>query len=176
MAQLLIRKLIFCGVAVSALALAGCGIIHKKPAASADEMALVGRPIPPEQAGEILDELGSNFIYGPALGETAVNVGTVVMFPPYALYLVGNALLSLSGYEPVTVSSILPEEEGKEWSEAVDGVFSGPGQVVAAMAGRESRSREVAEAKVRIILESLPEGGAGPVTSEQGATRAFAPK
>ncbi len=168
------RRLISFIVIAQGIYLAGCGIIHKKPEASADEMALVGRSIPPEQAGEILDELGSNFVYGPALGETAVNLGTVVMFPPYALYLVGNALLSFSGYEPVTVSSLLPDEEGKQWSDAVDWVFSGPGQFVAAVAGRESRSREVAEAKVRTILESLPARGVG-AASEQPAARAFAP-
>ena len=133
----------------------GCGIIRKKAEPSADEMAIVGKPIPPEKAKEILNEVGSNFVYGPGLGEAAVNVGTIVVFPPYALYLVGNAILSFSGYEPVTVSSFLPDESGKKWSGAVDQVMSGPGRLVAAVAGKESRSREVSAAKMRSLVQSI---------------------
>jgi hypothetical protein len=143
----------------------GCGVIQKKPESRVDEMALVGRQIPPEQAEEVLGELGSSFIYGPTLGETAVNVGTAIAFPPYALYLVGNAILSLSGYQPVTVSTLLPDEAGRQWSETVDELYSGPGRVVAAVAGREARSREVTEMKVREILERLP-----PSTTEEVKT------
>jgi hypothetical protein len=134
----------------------GCGVIKEKPPAKVDEMDLVGKEIPPEQAQEILGEVGDSFVYGPSLGETLTNVGVAVLFPPYALYLVGNAILSFSGYEPVTVSSLLPEEEGKKWGDTVDTVMSGPGRMVAAMAGREARSREVTEEKMRQILAKLP--------------------
>lgn len=134
-----------------------CGVIKEKPPAKVDEMDLVGKEIPPEQAQEILGEVGDSFVYGPSLGETMTNVGVAIIFPPYALYLVGNAILSLSGYEPVTVSSLLPEEEGKKWGDTVDTVMSGPGRMVAAMAGREARSREVTEEKMRQILAKLPD-------------------
>ena len=83
----------------------GCGVIKKKqPDSEAGGLDLVGKPIPPDKAKQVLSEAGSNFAYGPGLGDAAVTVGTVVVFPPYALYLLGNAVLSLSGYEPVTVS------------------------------------------------------------------------
>lgn len=135
----------------------GCGIIKEKPPAKIDEMSLVGKEIPPEKAEEILGEVGDSFVYGPSLGETVTNVGVAIAFPPYALYLLGNAILSLSGYEPVTISSMLPEEEGKNWSNTVDTVMSGPGRMVAAMAGHEARSREVNEEKMRQLLAALPE-------------------
>jgi hypothetical protein len=79
-------------------------------------------------------------------------LGAVIVFPPYILYLLGNTALSLSGYEPVTVSSMLPEEQGKAWSKGYDTVVSGPGRIVAATAGREYRSREVGDERLRAIL------------------------
>jgi hypothetical protein len=95
----------------------GCGVIKKKPEDKPDELSVVGKEMPPEKAKEVLGEVGSNFAYGPGLGDAAVNLGAVVVFPPYIIYLLGNTALSLSGYEPVTVSSVLPEEQGRAWSE-----------------------------------------------------------
>jgi hypothetical protein len=132
-----------------------CGVIKERPQGEANALAVAQKPIPPDQAREILDEMGSNFAYGPGIGDTAVNIGAAVAFPPYAVVLLGNAVLSLSGYEPVTVSSILPEEDGKKWSETYDQIVSGPGRVVAAVAGREYRSREVGEHKMRSLLKSV---------------------
>lgn len=140
---------------VAACAPVGCGVVKKKPEGEPNGLDLVGKPIPPQQAREILSELGSNFAHGPALGDTALNIGTVVLFPPYAVYLVGNALLSISGYEPITVSSILPEEDGKRWSNTYDQLVSGPGKVVAAMSGREYRSREVGKLKMQEVLKRV---------------------
>lgn len=137
------------------LILSACGVIKKKAEPDADTMALVGKPIPPEKAKEVLSEVGSNFAYGSGLGDTALTVGTVVIFPPYALYLLGNAVLSFSGYEPVTVSSLLPDKEGKEWSSMYDSVVSVPGKVVAAAAGREFRSPAVARARMKTLVASI---------------------
>lgn len=146
--------LFFCALALFAAPLTACGIIKKKPPEKTDEYALVGKEIPPEKAKEVLNEVGGNFAYGPGLGDTAVSVGTVVVFPPYAIYLLGNAVLSLSGYEPVTVASMLPKESGKQWSDTYDHIVSGPGKVVAAMSGHEYRSREVADARLKKALDA----------------------
>lgn len=135
----------------------GCGVIKKRPESEPSSLAVVGKPMTSEQAKEALSEVGGNFAYGPGLGDAAVQVGTVVVFPPYALYLLGNAVLSVSGYEPVTVASLLPEESGKEWSKTYDSAVSGPGKVVAAMAGHEYRSREVGDEKMRTLLERINE-------------------
>jgi hypothetical protein len=139
-------------IIVSVLA-SGCGLIRERPPEQHSTFDLVGKEMPPEQAKDVLSEVGQNFAYGPSLGDTALAVGTVVVFPPYALYLLGNAVLSLSGYEPVTVASMLPEEQGQAWSETYDSLVSGPGKVVAAMAGHEYRSREVGDERLRTVLE-----------------------
>jgi hypothetical protein len=65
--------------------LVGCSIIKKKPADATDEFSLAGKTIPPEKAQELLSEVGGNFAYGPGLGDSAVTVATVVLFPPYAV-------------------------------------------------------------------------------------------
>jgi hypothetical protein len=139
-----------------ALALASvvtsCGVVKEKPKSQVDEMSAVGKPMSPEQAKAVLGEVGGNFAYGPGLGDSAVNLGAVILFPPYILYLLGNTALSLTGYEPVTVSSLLPDEEGKAWSNGYDTVVSGPGRAVAAAAGREYRSREVGDERLRVLL------------------------
>ncbi len=142
---------------IGALIVPGCGVIKKKPEGEPSGLNIVGKPIPPEHAKEILSEVGGNFAYGPGLGDTALTVGTVVVFPPYAVYLLGNALLSVSGYEPITVSSILPEEDGKQWADTYDNLVSGPGKVVAAMAGREYRSREVGKMKMQELFKRVEE-------------------
>jgi hypothetical protein len=141
--------------ALFVLVAAGCGIIREKPPNHPDEFDLVGKPIPPEETGWVLNEVGNNFAYGPGVGEAALNIGTTVFFPPYALVLVGNAVLSLSGYEPVGVSSFLPEEAGSAWSGTYDEVVSTPGRVVAAVAGKEFRSREVARTKLKKVLDMI---------------------
>ncbi len=132
----------------------GCGVIKEKPPEEPDQYSIVGKDIPPDKAKDVLNEVGGNFAYGPGLGDTAVSVGTVVVFPPYAIYLLGNAVLSLSGYEPVTVASMLPEESGKQWSDTYDHIVSGPGKVVAAVSGHEYRSREVADARLKKALDA----------------------
>lgn len=128
-------------------------MFRERPAEQPSTFDLVGKEMPPEQAKDVLSEVGQNFAYGPGLGDTALAIGTVVVFPPYALYLLGNAVLSLSGYEPVTVASMLPEEQGQAWSNTYDSLVSGPGKVVAAMAGHEYRSREVGDERLRAVLE-----------------------
>ncbi len=149
--------------------LQGCGVVKERPESEPSTLSVVGKPMSSEQAKEALSEIGGNFAYGPGLGDAAVQVGTVVVFPPYALYLLGNAVLSLSGYEPVTVASLLPEESGKTWSRTYDSAVSGPGKVVAAMAGHEYRSREVGDEKMRALLERINQAEVKPqqVKAEQ---------
>ena len=155
--------------ALLGMTVVGCGVIKERPESEPSSLAVVGKPMSNEQAKEAISEVGGNFAYGPGLGDAAVQVGTVVVFPPYALYLLGNAVLSLSGYEPVTVASLLPEEQGKAWSRTYDSAVSGPGKVVAAMAGHEYRSREVGDEKMRALLERINQTEQKPeqVKSEQ---------
>ncbi len=137
------------------LAAIGCGVIRKRPEDKPTGLDVVGKPMTNEQAKEVLSTVGGNFAYGSGLGDAALSVGTAVLFPPYALYLLGNAALSVSGYEPVTISSLLPEEDGKQWSATYDKVVSGPGRVVAAVAGHEYRSQDVAEERLRAVFAKI---------------------
>jgi len=86
---------------------------------------------------------GRHWLYGQGVGRTIVNVGTVVLFPPYALYLLGNAGLALAGYEPLYVTSALPEP-ARDYTLAVyDGITSVPGRITARIAGEEFQSASV---------------------------------
>ena len=130
----------------------GCGVIKEKPKPEIDPMSAAAQPMSSDKAKAVLGEVGSNFVYGPGLGDAAVNLGAVIVFPPFLVYLLGNTALSLSGYQPVTVSSLLPEDTGKAWSNGYDTVVSGPGRFVASTAGREYRSQEVADERMRTLL------------------------
>ena len=160
-----------CGIALAfnvlVFAMGACGVIKERPEDKPSGLDVVGKPMSSEQAKEVLGTVGGNFAYGSGLGDAALSVGTVVLFPPYALYLLGNAVLSVSGYEPVTIASLLPQEDGKQWSKTYDTVVSGPGRVVAAMAGHEYRSQEVAEQRLGEVFQGI--------NAAQQDTRAEAP-
>lgn len=143
------------------LVISGCSMLKERPKTENDDFSIIGKEIPPKEAKKVLREVGQNFAYGPGLGDTVLNVGAVVIFPPYAIYLIGNAALFLSGYEPITVSSVLPEEDGRVWSESYDRVVSGPGKVAAAMAGHEYRSRQVADERMQTVLKNIKVEPAG---------------
>lgn len=65
------------------------------------------------------------------------NVGTVIVFPPYALYLLGNAGLQLAGFEPLYVSEAIPGKAGKYVKGAYEDVTSLPGRLTSFVAGEE---------------------------------------
>lgn len=110
-------------------------------------------PLKPEETEELLAEVGGNWLYGQGIGETALAVGSVVLFPPAAFWFLGNGALALSGYEPVGVSTLLPNEQARKWSESYDAVLSTPGRVVAAVAGEDFRTKETIQEKMRKYLE-----------------------
>src|SRR5579862_6797042 len=56
------------------------------------------KPPTPEEAQEQLKQQGGDWLYGKGLGSTILTVGTCVVFPPYAIYVLGNAGLSMAGY------------------------------------------------------------------------------
>ena len=89
----------------------------------------------PEEADEQLARFGNHWFYGPGMGQTMANVGTVIAFPPYALYLLGNAGLTIAGYEPVYITEALPEKPRRYVLGAYNGVVSIPGRITSAIAG-----------------------------------------
>jgi hypothetical protein len=145
--------------AVCGLGLMGCALREKKEPDPALKAALT-EPLSPEQSEEMLAQMGGNWLYGQGFGETAMNVAGVVIFPPYGLYLLGNAALSLSGYEPFSVSEVLPAEEGDAYREAFETVAAGPGRFAAAVAGEEYRTKEVIKEEYqRLVVEGSGQGG-----------------
>ena len=160
---------------------AGCGVLKEQDPASEDqELARIAleaakHPLPPEKTKQVLSETGQNWLYGQGLGETALNVGAIVVFPPYALFLAGNAVVSLSGYEPVRFSDALPGEGKKEWTDMYNGVAAGPGRLAAAVAGEEFRTPEEARVRLKKILQSdspAKPSGSSVTGSAKGQKRA----
>lgn len=141
--------------------LMGCSTLLKKKEVAEEHVStqLAQKPLPPENAEEVLSEIGESWLYGPGLGQTALNVGAMVVFPPYAIYVVGNSILSMSGYEPLYVTDLLPDSERAEVNDVYDEVTTAPGRVSAAIAGKEFRSREVAAARLKAIVSK---GAASP--------------
>lgn len=144
---------------VLAVALAGCTGLQKKRKDQHDPMEQISRdltqkPMPPDQAQELLGEMGENWLYGQGVGQTVLNAGAIYIFPPYGLYVLGNSLLSFTGYEPLYVSNLLPDEEKKQFNFFYDNLTSAPGRVNAAIAGKEYRSQDV----VRHRLEKFSKG------------------
>ena len=109
-------------------------------------------PLEPEETKTLLKEVGNNWLYGHGLGSTVLNVGAITIFPPYAVYIVGNTLISAAGYQPLEVTSLLPEEEKKDWDSLYDTFTSGPGRVAAAIGEKEFRTREVAKARIAQVV------------------------
>lgn len=123
----------------------------------------------PEQAEEVLETWGESWLYGPGLGEAALNVGASLLFPPYALYLLGNSALALSGFEPLYLSDALPELDREAWRSFHDEVSSGPGRVAAAVAGKEYVTRERARANLKQVLDKSAAARQLPSVSTSGS-------
>jgi hypothetical protein len=106
-------------------------------------------PPSPKESRELLAEMGADFAYGSGVGETALHAGAVVMFPPYALVLIGNSVAYLSGHEPIGVSDFLPKGSASAWSTFYSELVSVPGRVAAGLAQEENRSPEVVERRMK---------------------------
>ena len=119
-----------------------CSLPQKRISPDVVAAAVEGEPLSPEETKELLSETAGNWFYGQGLGDSTLKVGTAVVFPPYALVLLGNAGLTLAGYEAVGVSNFLPEGSREGWQEFYDTVTSVPGQTTARVANKEFRDQE----------------------------------
>ena len=141
----------FCGV---------CGCVPTKKANPDSATVPVGsiltpqKPLSPEKTEALVSQVGENWVFGQGVGETALNVGTAVVFPPYIVYLLGNAALGLSGHEELRPSELLPDEPKEAWQSIYGAVTESPGRVAAAAAGREFRTKEVIKTDFKELLES----------------------
>ena len=107
---------------------------------------LIACSVPPGQSTSSeqppgLKELGDEFVYGKGLGTAALNVTGTVLFPPYGIYVLGNSLLELQGYEGYYATDALPQEQRKSWNNVYDEVRSTPGKLAAEASGQTFREK-----------------------------------
>ena len=140
--------LIFLVINISA-----CALLKEREEPELDLNAAVRNPLPPEETEKLLAEVGSNWLYGQGLGEAALTMGTIFVFPPYALYVLGNGVLTLSGYEEIRITDALPDTEKEHWNSAYNTVTSGPGKLTAAVAGKEFRTQEAAKERIEQFIK-----------------------
>lgn len=134
------------------LSLSACTPLKESSDPSLSES--ISNPLPPEKAGELLEKTGGNWLYGQGVGETMLTVGTCVLFPPYALYVVGNAGLTLAGYERVTLVSALPEKSEDAVTEVYDTVTEAPGRSIAYMADEDFRTQDYVRNDMNAFLKT----------------------
>lgn len=125
----------------------GCGILKEK---KVKPPVIQAQPMSEEEAQEKLSSLGEDWLYGPGFGSTVLNVGAIALFPPYAVYVLGNALIGAAGYEELYASKLLPEEDEQDFNSFYYAAVSGPGRVAAACADTEYRTLESIEHKNQI--------------------------
>ena len=117
-----------------------------------DFQQITQNPLSPEETKQMMQEVAGNWFYGQGVGDTAVKAGTAIAFPPYALVLIGNAVASLSGYEPVGITDVIPGQAGAEVENTYNSVTSVPGQVTSAAAGEHFRDRHTIRKNMRRYL------------------------
>jgi len=127
----------------SVLILPSCSGLKKKQEPDPTAAALNNKKLTPDEAKEVLGEVGENWFYGHGFGKTLLNVGAFIIFPPYGLYVLGNGLLSAAGYEGYYVSDALPEKEREQYDKVYDNVTSVPGRVSSVLSGEEFRTPDV---------------------------------
>jgi hypothetical protein len=128
----------------------GCSQVFKK--ADEPELPPITKPLTEEQRDALLDEMGRNFLYGDGLGSTAINIGASVLFPPYILALVGNGALSIAGYEPLSISQVMPDSVKEPYVTGRDAITGAPGKAAAAIAGEEFRTQSMAKSAIKSAM------------------------
>ncbi len=146
----LLSRARFCFVLSFGASLLGCSSILTK--SEEPDLPPITKPLSEEQRNAVLDEMGRNFVYGDGLGNAAINVGAAILFPPYIIALVGNGALSIAGYEPLSISQVMPEKVREPYVTGRDAITGAPGQAVAAMAGEEFRTQSMAKSAIKSAM------------------------
>lgn len=151
----LLRISLFLALLLLLSSVAGCAFLKKREEPSSEKQLteLAKKPLSPDETKALLSDVGENWLYGEGLGSSVLTVGTIALFPPYAIYVLGNSALSLTGYEELRVSNMLPDEERAQWNGVYEQISSGPGRLAAAVAGKEYRDKERSKAVLKRYTE-----------------------
>lgn len=110
----------------------------------------------PEESKKILSTAGDSVVYGPGIGDLTLKTASVILFPPYGLYLLGQAVWGLStGDRAPEITDLLPDEDKKTWDSTYTEIVSGPGRVNAAFAGKEFKTSARMDAEWAAINEEI---------------------
>jgi hypothetical protein len=137
---------------ISAVLLTGCSSTLTQKAFTKNErdpglIDTVNRPVSDDEAKSMLATGSKNWALGNGLGDTALKVGTSIVFPPYLIYLLGNGAIEMAGYHGIYATEALPESYQNQWNGLYDSVTSVPGRAVATVSGSEFRSKEKIKAE-----------------------------
>lgn len=137
--------------------LIACGVLKEKQKSEIPYQEIARQKLTPEQSKVLLGEIGNSWLYGDGIGKATATIGSIALFPPYALWVLANSVISLSGYEELSLLEVLPKEEKQEARALYSSVVSSPGRVAAALAGKEYRSKAVIKARMEQFIEELRE-------------------
>ncbi len=151
--QVLCRLAARLAPAALVLLLSSCVLKKQTPENEVDLAAAARQPLSPEETKALLNDAAGNWFYGQGMGRTMMQVGAIVVFPPYALFLLGNAALTAGGYQPLRFSDALPPDGRDRFLTFYNDVSSGPGRFSAALAGREFITEEVAKERLARYLK-----------------------
>ena len=129
----------------------GCGILQKK--VDDPSIDFSKKTLTPKQSNELAAQVAGNFFYGQGFGDAIINIGGIIITPWYAIYALGNAVISLSGYEPLYVTNLLPKETKSGYDAVYNGVASVPGRGTALVARQQYRTDEIIKERFRKFLE-----------------------
>ena len=143
---------------ISTLLFTSC-IAHKKESSVGDfelATAMQQQPLSPEESKAMLKDIGKNWLYGQGIGHTTLQVGGIILYPPYAFFVLGNGILNIAGYESLGIGTLLPEKPREKWYEFYDTATSGPGRFAAAIAGNEFVTTKRAAATLKSYIKQKP--------------------
>ena len=110
------------------------------------------QPLSGEETAEVMKEVTGNFLLGPGLGETAIDIAGIAAFPPYAIALLGNSLLSLAGYEQISIKKVMDNETREGYGETADVIYSAPAKLLSFITGNDYRDRgEIKKRWVEVV-------------------------
>ncbi len=111
------------------------------------------KPFSIEESKVLFGELADNWFFGPGVGRAAWSIGSIVAFPPLAVYFLATGITEAIGYQPVYWSDLLPDEGRKPLLGFYGLVTDAPGSLFAAMAEKEFRASEVVRTRMKLFVE-----------------------